>query len=56
MRGPGKAEIATMADDLNETYGAWLAGRGLSEAIERACARGAARMRGVVATQRQCAV
>ncbi|MHC5264460.1 helicase associated domain-containing protein [Streptomyces sp. UC4497] len=30
-----KAEIATMADDPNGTYGAWLAELGLSEAIER---------------------
>ncbi|MFE2296406.1 Helicase associated domain protein [Streptomyces sp. NPDC059452] len=30
-----EAEIATMADDPNGTYGAWLAELGLSEAIER---------------------
>ncbi|MEU9032140.1 Helicase associated domain protein [Streptomyces sp. NPDC048383] len=30
-----KAEIATMADDPDGTYGAWLAELGLSEAIER---------------------
>ncbi|SCE21504.1 DEAD/DEAH box helicase [Streptomyces sp. DvalAA-19] len=30
-----KAEIATMADDPEGTYGAWLAELGLSEAIER---------------------
>ncbi|MFK4024661.1 DEAD/DEAH box helicase [Streptomyces albogriseolus] len=30
-----EAEIATMADDPNGTYGAWIAELGLSEAIER---------------------
>ncbi|MEU2080083.1 Helicase associated domain protein [Streptomyces sp. NPDC013489] len=30
-----EAELATMADDPNGTYGAWLAELGLSEAIER---------------------
>ncbi|MFI7396442.1 DEAD/DEAH box helicase [Streptomyces tendae] len=30
-----EAEIATMADDLDGTYGAWIAELGLSEAIER---------------------
>ncbi|MFH8336295.1 Helicase associated domain protein [Streptomyces sp. AM6-12] len=30
-----QAEIATMADDPNGTYGAWIAELGLSEAIER---------------------
>ncbi|MGA4960048.1 DEAD/DEAH box helicase [Streptomyces lavendulocolor] len=30
-----EAEIATMADDPNATYGAWIAELGLSEAIER---------------------
>ncbi|MFJ3037142.1 MULTISPECIES: DEAD/DEAH box helicase [Streptomyces] len=30
-----EAEVATMADDPNGTYGAWLAELGLSEAIER---------------------
>ncbi|MFD6133263.1 Helicase associated domain protein [Streptomyces diastaticus] len=33
--GGQEAEIATMADDPNGTYGAWLAELGLSEAIER---------------------
>ncbi|WP_328484347.1 Helicase associated domain protein [Streptomyces sp. NBC_00377] len=33
--GGQEAEIATMADDLDGTYGAWLAELGLSEAIER---------------------
>ncbi|MFD3719800.1 Helicase associated domain protein [Streptomyces sp. NPDC058674] len=37
QRGPGgqEAEIASMADDPEGTYGAWLAELGLSEAIER---------------------
>ncbi|MET9610919.1 Helicase associated domain protein [Streptomyces sp. NPDC006512] len=37
QRGPGRqeAEIASMADDPDGTYGAWLAELGLSEAIER---------------------
>ncbi|MFJ8351593.1 Helicase associated domain protein [Streptomyces sp. NPDC094153] len=37
QRGTGgqEAEIASMADDPNGTYGAWLAELGLSEAIER---------------------
>ncbi|MFE0606703.1 Helicase associated domain protein [Streptomyces sp. NPDC058892] len=37
QRGAGgqEAEIATMADDPEGTYGAWLAELGLSEAIER---------------------
>uniref|UniRef100_UPI002811F956 helicase associated domain-containing protein n=1 Tax=Streptomyces alfalfae TaxID=1642299 RepID=UPI002811F956 len=33
--GGQEAEIATMADDPNGTYGAWIAELGLSEAIER---------------------
>lgn len=33
--GGQEAELATMADDPNGTYGAWLAELGLSEAIER---------------------
>ncbi|MFE9927242.1 Helicase associated domain protein [Streptomyces sp. NPDC005774] len=33
--GGQEAEIATMTDDPNGTYGAWLAELGLSEAIER---------------------
>ncbi|MFJ5139045.1 Helicase associated domain protein [Streptomyces sp. NPDC088707] len=33
--GGQEAELATMADDPNGTYGAWLAEIGLSEAIER---------------------
>ncbi|MFF3018194.1 Helicase associated domain protein [Streptomyces sp. NPDC057939] len=33
--GGREAEIASMADDPNGTYGAWLAELGLSEAIER---------------------
>ncbi|MCX4482010.1 Helicase associated domain protein [Streptomyces cellulosae] len=33
--GSQEAEIATMADDPNGTYGAWIAELGLSEAIER---------------------
>ncbi|MFF4324812.1 Helicase associated domain protein [Streptomyces sp. NPDC001568] len=33
--GGQEAEIASMADDPNGTYGAWLAELGLSEAIER---------------------
>ncbi|MEU7206611.1 Helicase associated domain protein [Streptomyces sp. NPDC045470] len=37
QRGPDgqEAEIASMADDPNGTYGAWLAELGLSESIER---------------------
>ncbi|MFD5142695.1 Helicase associated domain protein [Streptomyces sp. NPDC058401] len=37
QRGPGgqETEIASMADDPEGTYGAWLAELGLSEAIER---------------------
>ncbi|MFD9244546.1 Helicase associated domain protein [Streptomyces sp. NPDC059556] len=37
LKGTGgqEAEIASMADDPNGTYGAWLAELGLSEAIER---------------------
>ncbi|MFF8919031.1 Helicase associated domain protein [Streptomyces sp. NPDC015032] len=34
-KGGKEAEIATMANDPNGTYGAWLAELGLSEAIER---------------------
>ncbi len=33
--GGQEAELATMADDPNGTYGAWIAELGLSEAIER---------------------
>lgn len=42
QRGPGdqEAEIASMADDPEGTYGAWLAELGLSEAIERAILAG----------------
>ncbi|MFJ6239454.1 Helicase associated domain protein [Streptomyces griseus] len=38
--GGQEAEIATMADDPDGTYGAWLAELGLSEAIERAILAG----------------